>query len=707
MTKKNLENFRVPIGVKLTALLVSGILIAVAGLDFYFIQTAEEALKKAIFNGLAALATAKEKEISFIIEKGIERTALIASRTRLRECLAAIEEGDPMVTQLVEKMNQILDDALNSLVTLKEISVTDEKGVITASTNRNLIGENVATSKLFTESKKDFYLGGLHAKEAFTHETAGPLLHPKSGKFIGVIIVRIELLRLAEALSERTGLGKTGEFVLGARKGNAIELAGPLRHVALDGGNRLIPLDDNRAEPLLLAMARNKGIIAVKDYRGVEVLAAYRHVEVADWGLVAKIDAEEAFQPIRALKIKMMLFGFFLSLGGFVSAYMSSRFVSKPLRSLQHGVNKLARGRLDYRIKKTANDEIGDLGRAFNRMAARLNEDEVKRRRAEQELRDAHEYLQQLISSANVMIIGLDASGRVKLFNKAAEQITGYSFDELAGIDWFEKIVPKDRFVHVWETFSKYQNNVVDMPKTFENPILTKSGEERFISWQNATIISPDKEISTISFGMDVTKGKRAERELREREEELQKSEIFLKESQRIGQIGNWDWDATIDAIRWSDEYYRVFNFDPDVPSLNYLEHLKVYTADSAARLDAVVQKAMKTGEGYEVDLEIADPSNPTRWICARGEAKKDGKGNIIGLRGTAQNVTEKKLAQEKLQKLNEELEQRVQKRTAELAAKNEELERLNSLFVGRELRMAELKKKILALSKKNGEENH
>jgi len=703
MIKKFPENLRVPIGVKLTALLVSGVLLAVAGLDFYFIQTAEEALKKAIFNGLVALATAKEKEISSIIEKGFERTALIASRTRLRECLAAIEEGDPAEFQLVEKMNQILDDALNSLEALKEISVTDEKGVITASTNRNRIGDNVATSKLFTESKKDFYLGGLYARgEAFTHETAGPMLHPRSGKFIGVIIVRIELFRLAEALSERTGLGETGEFVLGVREGNAIELAGPLRHVAPDGGNRLIQLDDNRAEPMLLAMARNKGIIAAKDYRGVEVLAAYRHVDVADWGLVAKIDAEEAFQPIKVLKVKMILFGFFLSLGGFISAYMASRFVSKPLRALQHGGNRLARGRLDYRIKKTGNDEIGDLGRAFNRMAARLSEDEAKRRRAEQELRDAHEYLQQLISSANVMIIGLDALGRVKLFNKAAEQITGYSFEELAGIDWFEKIVPKDRFAHVWELFQNYQSKTGEIPLNFENQILTKSGEERFISWQNATIISPDKEISTISFGMDVTKGKRAERELLEREEELQESEIFLKESQRIGQIGNWDWDATIDAIRWSEEYYRVFNFDPEAPTPNYQEHLKVYTAESAALLDVVVQKAMKTGESYEVDLEIADPSNPTRWICARGEAKKDDKGNITGLRGTAQNVTEKKLAREKLQKLNEELEQRVQNRTAELAAKNEELERLNRLFVGRELRMAELKKKILALSKKN-----
>jgi PAS domain S-box-containing protein len=73
------------------------------------------------------------------------------------------------------------------------------------------------------------------------------------------------------------------------------------------------------------------------------------------------------------------------------------------------------------------------------------------------------------------------------------------------------------------------------------------------------------------------------------------------------------------------------------------------------------------------------------------------GKAYTLAL---ARDITERKRSEETLRKLNLELDQRVQERTRELEAKNQELARMNKLFVGRELKMAEMKKRMQALGK-------
>jgi PAS domain S-box-containing protein len=133
-------------------------------------------------------------------------------------------------------------------------------------------------------------------------------------------------------------------------------------------------------------------------------------------------------------------------------------------------------------------------------------------------------------------------------------------------------------------------------------------------------------------------------------EDALWRRERDLRESQQVAEIGSWDWDKETDAITWSDEYYRIYGIDPELPTPNYREHLKIYTRESGELLDAAVEKAVQTGEPYELDLELADPDAMTRWISARGEAKRDAGGQIVGLRGTAQNITVHKQAEEALQ---------------------------------------------------------
>ncbi len=231
-------------------------------------------------------------------------------------------------------------------------------------------------------------------------------------------------------------------------------------------------------------------------------------------------------------------------------------------------------------------------------------------------------------------------------------EIIGYSVDDPefphSYKAWAERIHPDD-----YERVQKAMTDHLEKRTKYDIDYRHrhKSGEYR---WQNSTgeaiFDESGKFTKMVGCISDITERKKAE-------ETLYIKEHQLTEAQRIGQIGNWDWDSTTDTIIWSDEYYHIFGIDPKLPAPNYHEHLKAYTAESGARLDAAVKKAMQTGEAYELDLEFADPGKRTRWICARGEVKKDANGRIVGLRGTAQDITERKKAEDRLVVLNQAIE--------------------------------------------------
>ena len=139
----------------------------------------------------------------------------------------------------------------------------------------------------------------------------------------------------------------------------------------------------------------------------------------------------------------------------------------------------------------------------------------------EESLQSAKEYAENLIQTANAIVVGLDINGNIKTYNKAAEEITGYTISELQGRNWFEVIVPRKRFPEVWEIFEKLMEG--GLPRYFENPILTKTGEERYIIWHNNEIREHGKITGSISFGIDITERRQTEEALRISENKYRK----------------------------------------------------------------------------------------------------------------------------------------------------------------------------------------
>ena len=138
----------------------------------------------------------------------------------------------------------------------------------------------------------------------------------------------------------------------------------------------------------------------------------------------------------------------------------------------------------------------------------------------------------------------------------------------------------------------------------------------------------------------DIGERKRAEEALRQKEE-------ALMEAQRLAGVGSWQWDAAADSVIWSKEMYRLMGLDPQLRAPSFKEHEQLFTTESWERLRHAVEIALQTGTPYKLDLEVVNPKSAVKWEIARGEPLRDGGGQIIGLRGTVQDITERRRAEE------------------------------------------------------------
>lgn len=179
------------------------------------------------------------------------------------------------------------------------------------------------------------------------------------------------------------GLGERGEALLVDQDGRLLT---SLKHRLADG-RPARPLEYKiTAEPARRAAAGERGTVEARDYRGEWVLAAYRHISITPefgWGLVVKRDLSELYAPQRwtVVQTSTICLAGILAVTGLV--VLVARNVTRPLRALHGAAQELAQDNLTARAPVESNDEVGELADAFNRMVARLAEQQAALRRQE------------------------------------------------------------------------------------------------------------------------------------------------------------------------------------------------------------------------------------------------------------------------------------------------------------------------------------
>jgi PAS domain S-box-containing protein len=162
-------------------------------------------------------------------------------------------------------------------------------------------------------------------------------------------------------------------------------------------------------------------------------------------------------------------------------------------------------------------------------------------------------------------------------------------------------------------------------------------------------------------------------------EEELRGSEASLLEAQRIAGMGNWDWNIQTNGLKWSDEIYRIFGLTPQQFGATYDAFLNHVHPEDREFVKDAVNEALYGGKSYSIDHRIILPDGTERIVHEQAEVTFSESGEPVRMFGTVLDITERKRAEEELNKYREHLEELVQTRTEELRQLSEELRRSNA----------------------------
>jgi PAS domain S-box-containing protein len=133
--------------------------------------------------------------------------------------------------------------------------------------------------------------------------------------------------------------------------------------------------------------------------------------------------------------------------------------------------------------------------------------------------------------------------------------------------------------------------------------------------------------------------------------EAVRRSEKSLDEAQRLAHLGNWEWDIVNNKLRWSDEIYRVFGLNPGefgATSEAFLSYVHPYDRKFVTQ---AVNEALYEGKPYSIDHRIVLPDGTGRIVHEQAEVTFDKANKPVRMIGTVQDITEQKIAEEKIKK--------------------------------------------------------
>jgi len=316
-----------------------------------------------------------------------------------------------------------------------------------------------------------------------------------------------------------------------------------------------------------------------------------------------------------------------------------------------------------------------------------IRADITERKRAE----EAHGWLAAVVESSDDAIVSKNLNGIITAWNRGAENVFGYSAQEVVGKPML-MLFPPELTKEEGDILARVSRG--ESVRHFDTIRVRKDGRTIDVS----VTISPIKDGAGLIEGAstiarDITERKRAEEQMAKQTGELSRQSEELKRSQEALQDQTLLLQSVLDSMAEglvvADERGEFVVWNPaaekilgrgavNVPPPKWREHYRVFLADMITPFPAdqlTLARAVR-GEASTAEMYVRNPEfDHSVWIEVSGGPLKDKNGALRGGVVSFRDITQRKTDEQEIRTLNEELEERVTQRTAQLESANHELE--------------------------------
>jgi two-component system cell cycle sensor histidine kinase/response regulator CckA len=274
--------------------------------------------------------------------------------------------------------------------------------------------------------------------------------------------------------------------------------------------------------------------------------------------------------------------------------------------------------------------------------------DITERTRTEERLIRSEESYRKLVEeSPDAMLV--HRNGMIIFANSACARLFGaFSSNELLGRQHLDSVHPNDREI-VKERIRKFAYDLESV-RRYETQFLRLDGKEIYAEVVARSVVY-NGELSIQVMLRDISERFQAEKM-------LQRREADLAAAQQIAHLGSYEMDiSNLDGfeknpLRWSDENFRIFGYEPGQIVVSGATFLGALHPEDAVRIREELARGIREGNSVSLEYRIIRPSGAVRFIHSHTNVVRDEKTNrLVRLVGTAQDVTERKKAEERFYK--------------------------------------------------------